>query len=287
MNPSNPNLSTLLRAPRFSQSITAGAILAGLLAPCSAQSLFHAPLGAPPAAPATPQQPATDPASETPGKSPSQTPGGQDPGQPPSQQPAAATATGAPPPAPLRIDQVGLFVVRPIKPRQYEIHDKVEVVINESSVQSFEQKLETDKSHSLRAELRQFPSLEALIRGLELKDGIGSNTPNVGINSNRNFRGDGTYERKDRFTARISALIVDVKPNGMLLLEARESVQSDRETKTMVLTGLCDPKDITTANTVQSAQLASLMIKVQHEGDVKDANEKGIIVRTLDTIFGP
>jgi flagellar L-ring protein FlgH len=248
----------------------------------SAQSLFHAPLGTPTT------QPEQVPAQTPPADQPSAPAGSQPPTAP--QQPEAPAQPGSAPAttaAPLRIDQVGLFVVRPIKPRQYEIHDKVEVVINESSVQSLEQKLETSKSHNLRAELRQFPSFEALLKALELKDGIGANTPNVGINSNRDFRGDGSYERKDRFTARISALIVDVKPNGMLLLEAKESVQSDREIKTMVLTGLCDPKDITSANTVQSAQLASLMIKVQHEGELKDANEKGIIARTLDTIFGP
>ena len=46
----------------------------------------------------------------------------------------------------------------------------------------------------------------------------------------------------------------DVKPNGLILVEARESIQSDGEIKTMVLSGLCDPKDITNANTVQSSQ---------------------------------
>ncbi|MGQ0628559.1 MAG: flagellar basal body L-ring protein FlgH [Phycisphaerales bacterium] len=170
------------------------------------------------------------------------------------------------------------------KPRTYQKHDKIEVIINETSLQKSEQSLETQKKYDLKAELSQFPSLKRLLEDATIADGIGAG-PGLGINSDSSFQGDGTSERKDRFTARISALVIDVKPNGSLVIEATETQQFDAETKTLVVSGLCDPKDITKEGTVQSSQLAGLIIKVNHEGALKESSEKGIITRIFDAIF--
>jgi flagellar basal body L-ring protein FlgH len=72
----------------------------------------------------------------------------------------------------------------------------------------------------------------------------------------------------------------------MLVIEAKETMQSDQEIKTMVVAGVCDPKDITSANTVQSSQLANLIIRVDHEGQVKDTSTKGPVAEFLGKLFG-
>ncbi|HPO94367.1 MAG TPA: flagellar basal body L-ring protein FlgH, partial [Phycisphaerales bacterium] len=92
-------------------------------------------------------------------------------------------------------------------------------------------------------------------------------------------------ERKDNFTARIAAEIIDVKPNGNLVLEARKAIESNGEVSTMVLSGVCRGQDITKSNTIQSSQVANLTLKVEGDGDVKDAGSKGILTRVLDTLF--
>ncbi len=186
---------------------------------------------------------------------------------------------------PPSLEEVSLLVVIPPKPHVHRKHDKVEIIVNESSLARFDGKLDTKKQYDLGAELRQFPSLTALLAQLELRNGIGAVTPRVGIGSTGDFKSTGAYERQDRLNARLSALVIDVKPNGMLVVEARESIQSDNETKTMVISGLCDPKDITRSNTVQSSQLANLVIRIRHEGQVNDATTKGVIPRVLEMIF--
>lgn len=69
--------------------------------------------------------------------------------------------------------------------------------------------------------------------------------------------------------------MIDVKPNGNLVVEARESRTSDKEVTTMVLSGTCRAEDITKNNTIQSAQLADLTVRIEHEGNVKESGEKG------------
>lgn len=203
----------------------------------------------------------------------------------PTTPPTPAIAAGANAGQASDLAAVSLFAINPPKPKVLQKNDKIEIIINETALQSHEQKLDSKKQYNLSAELSQFPSIAELIKNITLRDGIGGDTPNVGVKSNSDFKGDGKYERKDRFTARLSALVTEVKPNGLLLVEAKEVMQSDEEIKTMVVSGLVDPKDITTSGTVLSTQLAGLTIRTLHEGQVKDASEKGLIPRIFETIF--
>lgn len=249
-----------------SRWITALAAAVTMSGSAAAQSLFQQP--APPAPPGPTRDPVDSPAPAGGG------------GQPAAPAPAPVAASSAP-----SLQSVSLFYVVPPTPKTYAKHDKVEVIINETSVSKFEQSLDTKKQYDLKAELSQFPSLHELFVNLALRDGIGGTKPSVGLSTDRQFKGDGTYERKDKLQARISGLVIDVKPNGLLVVEAREVVESDEEVTTMVLSGVVDPKDITTSGTVQSSQMANLIIRVQHDGQVKRAGEKGVIPRVFETIF--
>ena len=107
----------------------------------------------------------------------------------------------------------------------------------------------------------------------------------VGVGNNNKFKGDGQFERKDNLTARVTAEVIDVKPNGTLVLEARKSRQQDEETYTLVLSGVCRSEDITKQNTVQSSQLANLDVKIESDGQVTKTGTKGLIPRIFETIF--
>ncbi len=199
---------------------------------------------------------------------------------PPAQAPAAPMGYAAE-----HLEGVSLFVVSAPPPKKYAKHDLVEVIVNESSVQNLAQTVDTKKDYNLTAELSKFPSLKSLIESATLEEGIGSVKPGLGVKSGNKYKGDSKFNRKDQVQAKITATVVDVKPNGTLVLEARESIQTDKEITTMVLSGSCREEDITRNNTVQSSQLAGLEMRIMHEGDVKNNAEKGLIPRVLETIF--
>lgn len=270
-------------ATRYMGATLLGLIWCALSAPAQGQNLYtdpnatRQPTVAPPAAPRTPPPPAA------PGDLPPQTqPSG---GENPAPTAAIAAELAASNPATDALAGVSLFVVTPPLPRKFAKHDLIEVIVNESSVQKFDQKSDQSKDYSISAELKKFPSLAALITNLELREGIGSPTPQLGVTGKNEFQGEGKYDRKDQVTARITATVLDVKPNGNLVLEARESIQSNKETSTMVLAGMCRSEDITKNNTIQSSQLAGLTIKIENSGDVKDSSEKGFIPRVLEAVF--
>ncbi len=238
-----------------------------------AQSLLRRPV-AEPAAPA-PQAPAASPGMLAP-----------DPAQPTSPQfplPAAAPRS-APVTSSLTAHSASLLLVEAPKPRTYAVHDKVSIIISESSSQSSQQKLDAKKDASLKAAVNKFPDLAMFLEGNLTNIGTGP-IASADLSGSKNFKGDGKFERTDKFQDRIQATVIDAKPNGVLVLEARKTVGQDREVRTLVLSGECRREDITENNTILSSQLAELTILAHAAGDTKDTATKGVLTRIFDTIF--
>ncbi len=180
--------------------------------------------------------------------------------------------------------QVSLIWVPEPEPRVFQKHDVVTIIIDEVSTQTSSQSLETEKDSKTSATLNSMLDLMKLLE-LRLSQGDTSNLSLIDFNAKREFSGEGDYERKDRFSARIAATVLEVKPNGTLVLEAVKRIAKDSEIQTIVLSGLVREDDITGQNTVLSSQMANLDITSRHEGQVRDAAKKGIITEVLDAIF--
>jgi flagellar L-ring protein precursor FlgH len=182
------------------------------------------------------------------------------------------------------LKEVSMTYIDPPKPKTFKIHDQVTIIVDETSRESSKQTLDTKKDYDNSASLSKFPSLEALL-DLQLVGGGNDNGPELGLNSKQKFKGEGTYDRSDRFSARITAKVIDVKPNGILVLEARKTIQKNEEHQSIVLSGQCRTEDVTNANSVLSSQLAELTLISKQEGQVKDAATKGWIPRIIEALF--
>lgn len=176
-----------------------------------------------------------------------------------------------------------LFVERP-PPRDYSINDKVTIIINESTRQTNQQKFDSKKSSSLSAELTQFPDLADLAEA-ELSNGNSSPVTGVAAKASSDFKGDGKLQRTDTITDRITATIIDVKPNGVLVIEARRHIAFNEDEQTVVLSGECRREDVTDANTVLSTQLAELKLVISREGQVSQSGRKGLLTRLFEAVF--
>lgn len=179
---------------------------------------------------------------------------------------------------------MSMLVVEPPRPRTFATHDQITIIIDETSRQQSEQSLDTKKDYDLGAQLEEFPSLRHLIE-LQFRNGDSRNELGLDVSANNKLKAEGTYERNDRFSARIAATIIDVKPNGVLVLEARKYIQKDDEIQTIVLSGNCRGDDVTTNNTVLSSQLADLSLISENEGEVKKSGSKGWIPKVLEAVF--
>lgn len=153
--------------------------------------------------------------------------------------------------------------------------DIITVLIRESQ--------KTDQTES--QELTQETSLSAVLKTLDLKPGMLSTLPKAEASSTRSFKGDGTLASERTIEARITALVVDVMPNGNLVIEGRRTVQVDDEVKRMVISGLVRQQDITSSNTVLSENIAEATVRIEGSGPLHRAANRGLVGEIFDAIW--
>lgn len=200
--------------------------------------------------------------------------------------PAPIVAGQPLPPNPVAdLDGVSLYAIQPLPPRQIQINDLITIIVNQSSKIERDQDLTTEKKSNTRVDVNEFIDLGKIFTDFQFVKANTSNLPSIDVNSGRKFDGDGEMGREDRITARITAKVIDVKPNGLVVLEARASMFTDDEEQLMLISGICRVEDVTQSNTIQSTQLADLRLEVINGGEIRDAAKKGFITKALDTIF--
>lgn len=184
----------------------------------------------------------------------------------------------------IALEDVSLIYIEEPEVKQYKEHDIVTIIIDEVSSQTSSQTLETKKESDASASINTLVDVLQLLE-LRLKDQAISDLDLVDFGAEREFKGEGDYDRSDKFSARIAAEVLEVKPNGTLVLQAIKRITKDEEEQILVLAGVARSEDITAQNTILSSQLANLSLAIQNDGDVKSAAEKGFLTKFFDTLF--
>lgn len=174
------------------------------------------------------------------------------------------------------------MAVRGPDPEKIKVHDLVTIIVRESKTAKTDSKLESKKDWQLDSSLDKWIRLSNSHGLVPAKFEEGS--PAAAFNFQNDYKGDGRYDRKDELVTRITARVIDVKPNGNLVLEATKEITMDDDGFTITLTGECRVTDVTPDNTVLSTQIADPVIDVQHKGAVRDATRRGWFQRALDTL---
>jgi flagellar L-ring protein precursor FlgH len=186
-------------------------------------------------------------------------------------------------PARTRLAQVSFISVPQREPRVLKKHDLITVIVREQSEMKSDGKTDLKKDFSMNAKLQEFISLE--LANWAIRGGAqGSVPPGIRLNGQRDFSGDGSVDRTDSFTTRVTAEVVDVKPNGNVVLQAMKRIKHDEEEQAMILTGVCRAEDITPDNTVLSTQLYDMVLEKSTRGAVTDTNKRGLIPKVLDKL---
>jgi flagellar L-ring protein precursor FlgH len=157
-----------------------------------------------------------------------------------------------------------------------EVGDLVTVIVNEGQTLQDNGKLETKKGSSLDS-------------SLEIFDVVNPNTfstlPALKYSSDRSVNGESKYSQQGKFETRLSAVVLDVKANGALLIEGRRTIHLDGDVKEMRVRGLVRPVDIGADNAVSSDRIADADILYDSEGGRSNVVQKNWFEKLLDVIW--
>lgn len=178
------------------------------------------------------------------------------------------------------IEQMSLIAVPPVPARKFKVEDLVTIIVRQQKKYEAEGTLDNKKKWDLNAKLsdwfRFYPEHHLG------QDKLSNGQPGVAFNLNNKYKAESTNDREDSFSTRIQARIIDVKPNGNLVLEAKVQEQHDEERFTITLTGSCRSEDVTPVNTILSTQIAELVLVEQNHGAVREATRRGWVPKLLD-----
>lgn len=107
----------------------------------------------------------------------------------------------------------------------------------------------------------------------------------VGASSDSQFKGGGTTSRAGTLTATITARVVEVLPNGDLVLEGAREIEINGDRQMVVLTGVARPRDVSDQNVVLSPAIGQLRIRYFGRGLIRDNLKPGWLIRVINKIF--
>jgi flagellar L-ring protein FlgH len=112
--------------------------------------------------------------------------------------------------------------------------------------------------------------------GLTSPTGAWNNLANT--NTQIKLNGQGTTSRTTTLNTALSARVTHVLPNGYLVVEASKEVDVNSEHQLVTVRGIVRPADLTTANTINSDQIAQMELRIDGKGVVNDAIRRPFIL---------
>lgn len=169
--------------------------------------------------------------------------------------------------------------IPPVPSRSLKPHDIIQIRVEESTTSLAQGNSTSRKTTSYDAVLKDWIRLVGLdtIKPAPQSDG----DPRFQVNQSEVYRGDSNQRTTESLTTNIAAEIVEIRPNGLLVLEARRKIKVNDNTWSLALTGTCQSKDIDPSNVVLSRNLIHLDIDKQDLGHVRDGYSRGWATKLL------
>ena len=168
--------------------------------------------------------------------------------------------------------------------RAAQIGDLVTVNIVETSKANKKANTKSGRQSSIEAGISNAMGWETKLEKLGVKGSYDNENLFKGSMKN-DFSGSGETSRDESMTASITARVIDVMPDGNLLIRGSREIKVNNETQFITLSGLIRPSDISPDNTVLSSYIADAKIAYTGSGPISDKQRPGWLTRTLDFVW--
>ena len=164
--------------------------------------------------------------------------------------------------------------------RARSVGDILTIIVQESTASSKANNTKTARSSGTDASIGSFlfsPTASSLLTK-------GGKLPAMSMTSKNTFDGGGEINNSEKITTRFAVKIVDVLPNGNMIVEGKRQTKISGETTDAVLRGVVRGEDVTAVNTVFSYNVADATIQYMSKGSVSDNQRKGWFSRVWDKV---
>lgn len=121
--------------------------------------------------------------------------------------------------------------------------------------------------------------------GAGLGGAQGTATVNQNSTSLRNFSGDSEFRSERQFNDRFAVVVIDVLPNGNLVVAGKRNIAVQGDSRKLTLTGVVRPFDLLPGNAVPSHLVANLNIELEGQGPEQKFVNQGWFSKRMNRIW--
>jgi flagellar L-ring protein FlgH len=157
------------------------------------------------------------------------------------------------------------------------IHDVISIVVVESLAASTDGQVKNVRASNASS------SVSALFGALKASNSLQNL---VGQNSSSGLTAQGQSTTNSSLSTTFGGEVVDVLPNGMLVVQATRQLTFSQQTQIIKLRGLVRPEDVSAQNQVLSNAMTDLELEVTGKGIVSDSTyRQNPLVRWLEKLL--
>ncbi len=163
--------------------------------------------------------------------------------------------------------------------RKWKINDMLTVLVQEKTTMKRDGSVDERRKDTRSASLTDW----ILLRGFSfVPDPQSGGDPTVGALIDNKYQAQANLQNKDLFETEMQCMVVDIRPNGTLVIEGHGKVKLDEEEWELSLSGVIHPDDILPNKTVKSEKIAEKQILRQTAGHGRDGLRRGWFLRWWD-----
>lgn len=157
------------------------------------------------------------------------------------------------------------------------LHDVVSIVVTESLAASTDGQVKNSRASNASS------GLTGLIGKLKTSNALQNL---AGMTAASGLTAQGQSTTNSSLATTFGAEVVDVLPNGMLVVQATRQLTFSQQTQLIKLRGLVRPEDVSAQNEVKSTAMTDLELEVTGKGIVNDSTyRQNPVVRFLERIL--
>jgi flagellar L-ring protein precursor FlgH len=157
------------------------------------------------------------------------------------------------------------------------LHDVVSIVVTESLAASTDGQVKNSRASNANS------SLTSLFGKLKASNALQNL---IGMTASSGLTAQGQSTTNSSLATTFGGEVVDVLPNGMLVVQATRQLTFSQQTQLIKLRGLVRPEDVSAQNQVLSTAMTDLELEVTGKGIVNDSTyRQNPLVRFLERLL--
>jgi flagellar L-ring protein FlgH len=157
------------------------------------------------------------------------------------------------------------------------LHDVVSIVVTESLAASTDGQVKNSRASNANS------GLTSLFGALKASNALQNL---VGMTASSGLSAQGQSTTNSSLATTFGAEVIDVLPNGMLVVQATRQLTFSQQTQLIKLRGLVRPEDVSAQNQVMSTAMTDLELEVTGKGIVNDSTyRQNPLVRLLEKLL--